>query len=75
MNEKPPGSVNRRQICGVCGISLSSKADMDSHTETVHGQNWAPGQLTRSKDQMEFKPSLSQTPWGEDFKERVLNRR
>jgi hypothetical protein len=41
---------------------------MEEHTEEMHGNNWAPAQLTRASDQMEFKPSLRSTPWGRDLR-------
>lgn len=63
------------QVCGVCGLRLTSKDEMTVHTEEFHGVNWAPGMMRRSKDQMEFHPHLMQTPWGSDFKEASLNRR
>jgi hypothetical protein len=40
---------------------------MVEHAED-HAQNWGPAQMKRADDQMEFKPSLSSTPWGRDFR-------
>jgi hypothetical protein len=53
----------------VCRKQFKTKKDLNEHTEEAHGNNWPVGWLTRSKDQMEFKPSLSQTPWGREFRE------
>lgn len=45
---------------------------MDEHIEDVHGEKtpgrWPAGQLTRSKDQKEFRPCLGQTPWGRELR-------
>jgi hypothetical protein len=62
----------KRQECRVCGLSTSSSAAMEEHTEKFHGNEtlgrWAPAQLTRAKDQMEFRPCLDQTPWGGELR-------
>jgi hypothetical protein len=57
-----------RQLCRVCGLTTSSKAEMDEHINEKHGNNWAPAMLTRAKDQQEFKPCLSKTRWGSDLR-------
>lgn len=52
------------QVCRVCGGRTRSKEAMDEHIEHAHGNNWPPAGMVRAKDQMEFHPCLSQTPWG-----------
>lgn len=60
------------QRCQVCGFRTPTKAAMKEHTEASHGEStpgrWAPGILTRAKDQREFRPCLSQTPWGKELR-------
>jgi len=43
---------------------------MDDHIERYHGKGLDEGAvfLTREKDQKEFKPCLSQTPWGRELR-------
>ena len=57
------------QVCQVCGRREPSKALMTAHIEDFHGNNWPPGMLTRAEDQGEFRPCLSETPWGVEFKQ------
>lgn len=64
------------QVCGVCPPSTRfrtlSKSEMAEHVATYHGEEQQGEEVAfvnRSKDQMEFRPGLSQTPWGQDFKE------
>lgn len=56
------------QLCGVCNWRATSKDEMAEHIKEMHGNNWAPAQLTRAKDQAEFKPCLRQTPWGSELR-------
>lgn len=56
------------QVCGVCRLQLTSKAEMDTHTREMHGVNWAPAMLCRAGDQSEFVPCSAQTPWGSEFR-------
>jgi hypothetical protein len=56
------------QVCGVCNRRTRTKAEMDEHIAEKHGVNWAPAQMVRAKDQMEFKPNASSTPWGKDLR-------
>jgi hypothetical protein len=62
----------KTQQCQVCGLRTSGSVAMDEHIEEKHGEQtpgrWAPGLLTRSKDQAEFRPCLGQTPWGRELR-------
>ena len=41
---------------------------MTEHIEDMHGNNWAPAYMTRSKDQMEFRPCTATSRWGRDLR-------
>lgn len=60
------------QQCKVCGTGTRSRLEMAGHVKEHHGEGtpgrYPPGFLTRAKDQMEFKPCLSQTPWGGELR-------
>jgi hypothetical protein len=56
------------QVCRVCGRRTSGKDEMAEHVDTQHGVNWEPAQMTRSKDQMEFRPCSSSSRWGRELR-------
>lgn len=56
------------QICGVCHFKTRTKSEMKEHIKEFHGVNWAPANLTRAKDQQEFKPCLQKTRWGSELR-------
>ena len=58
-----------RQLCRVCGRRTTSRAEMDEHIQEFHSGEKDPiVWLSRSEDQMEFKPCLSSTPWGKEMR-------
>lgn len=59
----------RRQVCMVCQFATRSKDEMSEHIKEFHSGEQDPVVwLTRAKDQREFRPSLSTTPWGKEFR-------
>jgi len=59
----------QRQVCRACGARKPNKAEMDEHIKEFHSGDEDPVVwLFRAKDQREFRPSLSTTPWGKEFR-------